>query len=168
MRRSFAAAALAAVAIGLAACATPTPMETAPPSSVASAGVWAYSFDAGPGIAAAVLTGADGRPLVRMQCQAPRGDLIVTDWTFSRTRQGEVQATVSVGTASKTIAARVAGDGAGRQALAFALPTRDPLWDALTPSVTVKTDAGGFTHVWAAEAASRINDVLNSCRNQGS
>ncbi|KAF0179523.1 MAG: hypothetical protein IV086_16760 [Hyphomonadaceae bacterium] len=168
MRRFLAATALAAVAIGLAACATPTTAPTLPPSSVTSAGVWAYSFDAGPGIATAILTGADGRTLVRLQCQAPRGDLIVTDWTFSRVRQGEVATTVTVGSATKSFPARVAGDGAGRQALAFTLPTRDPLWNALTPAATVKTEGGGFTHVWAAESASRINDVLNSCRALGS
>ncbi len=168
MRRFLAAAALAAVALGLAGCAAQTPVQTLPPSSINSAGVWAYSFDAGPGIATAILTGADGQTLVRMQCQAPRGDLIVTDWTFSRTRQGALEATLTVGSATKAFPARVAGDGAGRQALAFTLPTRDPLWNTLSPAVTIKTEAGGFTHVWAAESASRINDVLNSCRNLGS
>jgi len=48
------------------------------------------------------------------------------------------------------------------------LPSRDPMWEALTPSAEVKMVAGGYTHIWAAEAASRINDVLNSCRAQGS
>lgn len=169
MRRFLAAAALGAVALGLTACATPAPSApTLPPASINSAGVWAYSFDAGPGIATAILTGADGHMLVRLQCQAPQGDLIVTDWTFSRVRQGDVAVKVSIDAATKSFTARVAGDGAGRQALAFTLPTRDPLWNMLTPASTVKTEGGGFTHVWAAESASRINDVLNSCRNQGS
>jgi hypothetical protein len=168
MRRFLAAAALAAATLGLAACATPTSAPTLPPTSINSAGVWAFEFDAGPGIATAMLTGADGRTLVRLQCQAPRGDLIVTDWTFSRVRQGDVATTVTVGSATKNFNARVAGDGAGRQALAFTLPTRDPLWNALTPASTIKTEGGGFTHVCAAESASRINYVLNSCRNQGS
>ena len=75
---------------------------------------------------------------------------------------------MTVGSGSKGFPARVAGDGAGRQALTFALPTRDPLWNTLTPAATVQTEGGGFTHVWAAESASRINDVLNSCRNLGS
>jgi hypothetical protein len=48
------------------------------------------------------------------------------------------------------------------------LPSRDPMWNALTPSASVKTVASGYTHVWAPEAASRINDVLNSCRALGS
>lgn len=156
-----------AASLALSACASGQ-TTSLPPSSAASSGVWAYAFDAGPGIATATLTGADGRPLVQLSCQAPRGDLVVTDWMFSRVRQGDVSATVSVGSASKTVSGRVAGDGAGRQALKLSLPSRDPMWNALTPSAPVKTVAGGFTHTWAAESASRINDVLNSCRSLGS
>jgi hypothetical protein len=162
MRRTFLAAALL-----LSACASGQ-TTAAPPMSVTSAGVWAYAFDAGPGIASATLTGADGRLVLRLTCQAPRGDLEVTDWAFSRTRQGDVSATVSVAGQPKTVAGRVAGDGAGRQALTLTLPARDPMWNALTPSAPVRTEAAGFTHVWAPEAASRINDVLNSCRSLGS
>ena len=89
-------------------------------------------------------------------------------WTFSRAHQGDVQSTVSVGAASRTVAARAEGDGAGRQALMFALQPRDPLFAALTPSAEITTVAGGYTHHWAAGAASRINDVINSCRTIGS
>lgn len=165
--RRFLLAAVAA--LGLAACAG-APKETvaAPPTSASSAGVWAYSFDAGPGIATAILTGADNQPLVKLSCQSPNGNLVVTDWTFSRVRQGDAPTTFSVGAQIKQMTARIAGDGAGRQALTISLPSRDPMWNALTPSAPVKTTALGFTHNWAPESASRINDVLNSCRSIGS
>lgn len=161
---------LAAVAVcGLAACAG-SPKETVAPaaSSASSSGVWAYSFDAGPGIATAVMTGADNLPLVKLSCQSPNGNLVVTDWTFSRVRQGDTQATFAIGAQTKQVAARIAGDGAGRQALTMTLPSRDPMWNALAPAAAVKTTASGFTHNWAPESASRINDVLNSCRSLGS
>jgi hypothetical protein len=158
----------AAAALSLAACAS-KPAPDAPPSPLTtSAGTWTYAFDAGPGLASATLSGPDGQPALRVTCEAPRGDLIVTDWTFSRARQGDVQATVSVGGASKPVPARIAGDGAGRIALMTTLPPRDPLFAALTPNAPVKTVAAGYTHIWAAGAASRINDVINSCRTLGS
>lgn len=159
---------LAAAMLALTACASSGETATAPPTSTTSAGVWAYAFDAGPGVATATLTGSDGRPLIKLTCQAPRGDLQVEDWAFSRVRQGDAQATFSLAGQSKTVPARIAGDGAGRIALTMTLPARDPMWNALTPTASVKTVASGFTHVWAPEAASRINDVLNSCRSLGS
>jgi len=165
--RQFLLAAVAA--IGLAACASSHKEVVAPPpTSASSAGVWAYAYDAGPGIATAVLTGADNQPLVRLACQSPNGNLVITDWVFSRVRQGDAPATFSVGAQSKQITARIAGDGAGRQALVITLPSRDPMWNALSPSAPVTTTALGFTHNWAPESASRINDVLNSCRSIGS
>lgn len=158
----------AAVVLGLAACASKPPPVAAPSTTTTSAGVWTYAFDAGPGIAMAVLTGVDNQTLVRVVCQAPRGNLIITDWTFSRGRGGDMTGTFSVGAQSKQTPVRIAGDGAGRQTLSMVLPSRDPMWEALTPTAEVKTVAGGYTHIWAGEAASRLNDVLNSCRAQGS
>lgn len=159
---------LAATVFALAACAS-APAVEAPASPVTtSVGTWTYAFDAGPGLASATLSGADGQPIVRVNCTAPRGDLMITDWTFSRARQGDAQATFSVGGGSKTVPARIAGDGAGRQALTASLPPRDPLFAGLVPSSPVKTAAAGYTHTWAAGAASRINDVINSCRTLGS
>ena len=165
MRRSLFAA--VAVSLAVSACAS-APEPSAPSPVTTSAGTWTYAFDAGPGIASALLSGPDGRAQLRVTCQAPSGDLMVTDWTFSRLRQGDVQATVSVGSASKTVTARAEGDGAGRQALMLALPPRDPLFAALTPSAAITTVAGAYTHHWAPGAASRINDVINSCRTIGS
>jgi len=157
----------AAATLALTACASSGETVTAPPTNTTSSGVWAYAFDAGPGVATATLTGSDGKPLVKLTCQAPRGDLQVQDWTFTR-GQGDTQAMFSLAGQSKTVPARIAGDGAGRIALTMTLPARDPMWNALTPSAPVRTTSGGFTHVWAPEAASRINDVLNSCRALGS
>jgi hypothetical protein len=159
-------AAVAAI-LTLSACAGAPDVQ--PPSPVTtSTGTWTFAFDAGPGIASATLSAADGRPALRVTCEAPRGDLMVTDWTFSRARQGDSQATVSVGGATKTVPARIAGDGAGRQALTLSLPPRDPVFQALTPGAPVRTDAAGYTHNWAPGAASRLNDVINACRTLGS
>ena len=168
MRRPFFAAAFLALAVSLAGCASGPKPEVAPSPITNSAGTWTFAFDAGPGIASATLSGRDGRPDLRITCQAPRGDLMITDWTFSRARQGEVQATVSVGSASKTVSARIEGDGAGRQALMAALAPTDQVFAALTPSAPIRTVASGYTHNWAPGAASRINDVINACRSIGS
>lgn len=159
---------LAAAVLALPACASGPEPIAPPPKDITSAGTWTFAFDAGPGIASATLSGADGRPALRVTCQAPRGDLMVTDWTFSRARQGDAPATVSVGAAQKTVPGRVAGDGAGRQALTFALPPLDPLFAGIAPASPVRTAAGGYSHTWAPGAASRLNDVINSCRTLGS
>lgn len=161
-------AVLSALALGLAACASAPPVEAPPSPATTSAGTWTFAFDAGPGLASAILHAADGRPLLRVTCEAPRGDLQVTDWTFSRARQGEAQATVSVADQGAVTAGRIAGDGAGRQALTFALSPRDPVFGALTPSASVRTAAAGYTHTWAQGAATRLNDVINACRTMGS
>lgn len=156
-----------AAALLLAACAGKPPPAT-PAKAWTSSGTWAFAFDAGPGIASAILSGAEGRPVIRVTCTAPRGDLMITDWTFSLARQGDTTATVTVGEASKTVPARIAGDGAGRQVLTLSLPPRDPLFQALTPNAPMRTQASGYTHTWAPGAASRLNDVINSCRTLGS
>ncbi len=159
---------LVAALVALSACASKPDASAPAPLIFTSTGTWTYAFDAGPGLASATLSGADGQPIVRVTCEASRGDLLITDWTFSSARQGDAQATFSVGGASKTVTARIAGDGAGRQVLTAALPPRDPVFAGLVPSSPVKTVAAGYTHTWAAGAASRINDVINSCRTLGS
>jgi hypothetical protein len=159
---------VAAACLVLSACAGGPAPDAPPPRDFASGGTWAFAFDAGPGIASAILSGPDGRPAIRVTCEAPRGDLAVTDWMFSRARQGETQATVSVAAGSRTVAARVAGDGAGRQALMFQISPLDPVFAALAPAAPVKVEAAGYTHAWAPGAASRLNDVINACRTIGS
>jgi hypothetical protein len=156
-----------AAALLLAACASKPP-PAAPARAWISSGTWAFAFDAGPGIASATLAGADGRPVLRVLCTAPRGDLMITDWTFSLARQGDTSATLTVAAAAKTGPGRIAGDGAGRQVLTFAINPRDPVFQALTPEAPIRTQAAGYTHTWAPGAASRINDVINSCRTLGS
>lgn len=152
-----------AAAFGLAACAS-SPDSAPPPSAVTSTGTWAFAFEAGAGLASATLSGADGKPDLRVTCEPPRGDLMITDWTFTRARHGDTQATVSVGNATRTVAARVGGDGAGRQALTFALSPSDPLLQTPSADAPVRTVASGYTHHWAAGGSSRLNDVITACR----
>jgi hypothetical protein len=159
---------LSAVAVlALAACAS-APAPTPAARDYASSGTWVFAFDAGPGIASATLANAAGETQLRITCVAPHGDLTVTDWTFSRARQGDVEAVVSVGAAQQAVSARISGDGAGRQALMYAVPPQDPVFAALTPASVINTAAAGYTHAWAAGAASRLNDVINACRQLGS
>jgi hypothetical protein len=56
-------------------------------------------------------------------------------------------------------------DGYGSVA---ATPSSDKVFRALTPTAPVSDSTPTRTHVWAAGAASKINDVLNSCRATGS
>lgn len=155
-------------AFTLAACASGPEPAASPSPVTTSAGTWTYAFDAGPGIASATLSAPDGRPALRVTCTAPRGDLMVTDWTFSRARQGDVATTVTVGARTKSVTGRVSGDGAGRVVLSYALPPLDPVFAGMVPASPVRTEAAGYTHNWAAGAASRLNDVINSCRTVGS
>jgi len=167
MRRWMGVAGVALV-LAVSACATSPEPPQPPPKSVTSAGTWTYAFDAGPGLASATLSAADGLPIVRFACKAPDGALLVQDWTFSRARQNGYPATFTLGARSASFAGIVSGDGAGRQALSFQVPAHDAVFADLTPSSPVSTAAAGFTHVWAPGAASRLNDVLNSCHTAGS
>jgi hypothetical protein len=156
--------AVVAASMALAACASSPAPDAPPPRDTLSSGTWTYFFDAGPGIARAELAGADARPQLRITCEAPRGDLKITDWTFSRARQGVTPTTLSVGGQSRALQGVVGGDGAGRVALTWSLSPTDAIFRGLSPSMTLKTAAGGYSHTWAPGAASRLNDVINSCR----
>ncbi|MFZ4068974.1 MAG: lipoprotein [Caulobacterales bacterium] len=167
--RRFILAAVAAVA--LAGCASsPPPAPEAPPrAGVQSAGTWAFSFDPGPGLASATLTGADGKLLVRMSCQAPRGDLQVNDWTFERAAANPaVSVRFGVGAGVYPTSGAIGADGGGRNGLSFSVPSRDPVFRGLNPTASVTIATPTRTHTLAPGAAVRLNDVLNSCRATGS
>lgn len=167
--RRFVVAAVAAVA--LAGCASaPPPRQDGPPrAGVQSAGTWAFSFDPGPGLASATLTGADGKLLVRMSCQAPRGDLQVNDWTFDRAQPNpSVSVRFGVGAGGYQTSGAIAADGGGRMGLSFSVPSADPVFRGLNPTASVTIATPTRTHTLAPGAAVRLNDVLNSCRATGS
>jgi len=164
--RIFAALAAAAT---LAACATTTETPTPPKAQVSSAGSWAYTFDAGSGLARATLSGADGAKLVEVACKAPNGDMAVTDWTWSKASVKEaVPVEFAIGSGKAAPVGRIASAADGRVALQFATPSSDKVFRALTPTAPVSDSTPTRTHVWAAGAATKINDVLNSCRATGS
>lgn len=160
---------VAVAALVVAGCATSgAPKEGDGVGASRSVGTWTFSFDAGPGVASAVLGGPDGLKLFEMTCQSPRGPVSVKDWTFARAKQGETSALLKINAASASLPARVLGTGDGRQALAFEAPAGDAVWRALTPAAAVSIAASGREHVLASGAASRINDVLNACLQRGS
>jgi hypothetical protein len=160
----------ACVAVALAGCASPPKSDPTPPQAhLQSAGTWAFSFDPGPGLAAATLTGADGKLLVRMSCQAPRGDLQVNDWTWERAQPNPGLAVrFGVGAQNYATSGAIGPDGAGRNGLSFTVPGRDPVFRGLNPTAAVTIATPTRTHTLAPGAAVRLNDVLNSCRATGS
>jgi hypothetical protein len=166
MRLAMVIGVAALVLAGCASSGAPAVGEGAGPSR--SVGTWTFSFDAGPGLASAILGGSDGLVLFEMKCQAPRGPVSIKDWTFARAKQGETSATLKINASATTQAARVLGTGDGRQALAFEAPASDPVWRALTPEAQVSVNSGGREHALASGAASRMNDVLNACLQRGS
>lgn len=161
--------ATAAIAAALAACATTTETPTPPKAQVLSSGSWAFTFDAGAGMARAVLSGADGSKLVEVACKAPNGTVDVTDWTWSKAAAKEaVPVEFAIGSGKAGPIGRVAPAADGRNALQFSTPSNDKVFRALTPNAPVSDSTPTRTHVWAAGAATRINDVVNSCRAMGS
>jgi len=166
--RKAASGAVLILGLALAACASSPPVQAPPSNEVRSSGTWTFAFDAGPGLASATLSGPDGLPTVRVTCRAPSGNLEIQDWTFSRSHQGAANAHFSIGAKNGDYPALVGGDGAGRQALSFAVPARDRILFALPLEAEVSTRSGAFTHYWGAGAASRLNDVLNACHPPGS
>lgn len=155
--------AVAGAALALAGCASTPAAAPAPAGPQTSAGTWSFGFDAGPGIANADLKGADGALLARLSCQAPKGPFVVTDWTNA----AEGRASFAIGDAAAAAMA-VVEPVEGRPAAKVAIPVADSVFRALTPAAPVALTINGRTHVLASGAASRVNDVLNSCRATGS
>jgi hypothetical protein len=161
-------AATAALAT-LAACATTETTPTPPKAQITSAGSWAFTFDAGSGLARTVLSGADGSKLVEVACKSPNGAVDVTDWTWSKaSAKDAVPVEFAIGSGKAAPVGRIAPAADGRNALLFSTPSNDRVFRALTPTAPVSTSTPTRTHVWAAGSATRINDVVNSCRAQGS
>jgi hypothetical protein len=166
----------AAVALAmLAACASapdpapePTPAPEAAPISTpapAPAAAWSYSFDAGPGLALARLTQA-GAPLAEIACKAPKGPVEFRDYRLSASTAATAQLTIGSVSATGPVTI-VAGEG-GAKALSLAIDPRDAVFKALAPNSPVGLAAGGQTLAWDANAASRLNDVINACVAKGS
>jgi len=166
VQRSLAALAVLAA---LSACATSTQQTAPPKAQIASSGVWTFSFDAASGVAAARLRGADGANLVDVSCKAPGGAVTVTDWTWSKATVKEaVPVEFTIGSGKAAPIGRIAPAADGRVALQFATPSTDRVFRALTPNAPVTDATATRVHVWAGGAATRINDVVNSCRATGS
>lgn len=157
-------------AAALAACASTDKASDAPPkASVSSSGSWAFAFDAGSGVASATLVGAEGAALVRLSCKAPNGEVQVADYTWGKAKVAEaVPVEFAIGSAKTGPVGRIAPATDGRVALQFATPSNDKVFRALTPNAAVSASTPTRTHAWAAGAATRINDMLNSCRATGS
>ena len=145
--RLFIAAALLSV---LAACASaPTP----------SAGGWSIGYDPATRLSTATQREPNGQVTATFACQAPSGDLIITDYTLS----GASEATVTMGTLSIRVPAHAAGGG-----LAVALPQRPPILSAVGDNVAMTVAAGGRTHTLAPGAGIKLRDVALACWPQGS
>jgi hypothetical protein len=159
-----------AAALALAGCAsTPT---TAPPASGAAAysaqGQWSFAFDAGPGVATATYA-APGKPAeIVLSCAAPRGPFTVQDFTLTAAPRG-ASGQFAIGGSSSNHVAQPLPAADGRTPYTFTLGVRDTVFNALTPNAAVTIAvSGGAPRALPAGAASRINDVLNSCRVSGS
>lgn len=151
---------LAAAAIALAACATPAPE----PVSSRSTGGWTFNYDSVTGLSTAQQTDADGTVSVRVTCQTPSGDMMLTDYRLGRTR-GEQQVRFTIGQEAIT----VPGEGDG-SSLTVRLPRRPPNLGAYAhlSQDTVSLAAGGATHTYATGAVEKFALVANSCWPVGS
>jgi hypothetical protein len=163
MRRYLTAAAtvagLAFVGLNLAGCAsTPTPATPSPPT-------WKYSFESGPGIAAATLISASGKVVTAITCQAPNGDVIIHEYALPPA-SGPSTPTFSIDKA--TIAPAAHNDIGPPPALTLTIPSRDPVWLNLRPTSRVATGRDNQYHWLEAGAAEKIGDVLRTCRQTGS
>jgi hypothetical protein len=112
------------------------------------------------------LSGGDGL-VVRVSCQAPRGDLVITDWMFSTMPAGSAPATIYVGQRSEQ-AFGVIGQAPGGQALTTRISPTASLWDPLPRNAEIRVQAAGAIHYYPEGAAGAISDVINSCRVFGS
>jgi hypothetical protein len=160
MRRSVV---LAFSAIALAACAS----GGSESSSSQASGGWTFAYDAATGVSTATQTSEGGDVSARVTCQAPSGDMVVTDYVIGAARgsRGQQQVQFKVGQESIT----VRGESDGR-ALRVNLPRRPPNLGAYAhlSRDAVSLTAGGRTHTYAEGALEKIALVANSCWVNGS
>jgi hypothetical protein len=155
-------------ALVLSACAStagPRPGATGPTPPVI-AGDWSFDFDAGPGVATATLIDAAGQTRAVVRCQAPRGPIVLTDFSLPPLA-ADRSVSLTIGAyQSTTLGAGVTDNG--RAAVRFSLPPADPVFQAITPHAPVRLATDNRGHVWQPGAALQINAVLNACIAPGS
>ncbi|MGE0045906.1 MAG: hypothetical protein AB7T08_09110 [Hyphomonadaceae bacterium] len=146
-------------AIALAACAS------APPSTTRAAGGWAWQYDPATGLATAQQTSAEGRVTVRVSCQAPSGDLTISDYVLGAGGRGSEQVQFRIGNESITVDGRNEGG-----ATVIRMPRRPPNLQAYAhlSRDAVTLTAGSRSHTYAADAIEKIALVANSCWPVGS
>lgn len=159
----------AGMALGMAACASPPPPPPAPPPfpMLRSTGAWAFDYDAPTRTATATLRSPQGALLVEMSCEAPRGPILVRDWTFALA-PGPVSLGLALGSAEIVAAGVAPASPAGSSGARFALSPLDMAVLDLFEGQTVAVLGPVSGHDWGPDAAGQLIAVANACAPRGS
>lgn len=138
-------------------------LAAAVPAAAQSA-AWSFVYDGGSGLATATMRD-DGDVAVTFTCQAPAGEIMVSDFTLGRGRAST--ATIRIGEFSMNVPSRVERVGRKR-ALVIPLPQSPPVLAAVGPDRAMTISAGGRSHTLAPGAGERLREVAYNCWSQGS
>jgi hypothetical protein len=151
---------LAASAIALASCATaPAPV------TARSDGGWTFEYNAANGVSTATQSNPGGAVTARITCQAPNGDMQLSDYVVGAGLRGSQRARFTIGQETIEVPAEANGT-----ALNVRLPRRPPNLTAYAhlSRDPVSLSAGGRNHAYAAGAVEKFAQVANSCWPVGS
>lgn len=151
------------LALVLGACAsTPPP---AADSGRALSGAWRFTVE--DGLATATLTGASG-PLAVISCQAPRGPVVIADYSFADVRDPAPTARFRLGGVESLAPARISAFNGAQGLVVFIAPS-DAVFQTITATAPVSVGIiGGASATWPAGSAMQVNAVLNACISRGS
>ncbi|MGE0830947.1 MAG: hypothetical protein AB7O04_16560 [Hyphomonadaceae bacterium] len=147
-------------AAALAACAS------APqPTTSRAVGAWSFGYDGATGLYTATQVDEGGRTTARVTCQAPNGDMTITDYVAGVGARGDQQVRFAIGQEAITVPGR--SDG---RTLTVRLPRRPPNLQAYAhlSREPVTVSVGSRTHAYAEGAVVKFAEVANSCWPQGS
>lgn len=121
---------------------------------------WSYAYTNG--VATATQRNDDGDVVATITCAPPRGDMVLTDYTFDRNVRNAREATVAIGWMSITVPAEVKRERR-KHIVSVRLPQRPPVLAAMQPNTPLTVTVNGRTRDLTADGAQQMKDVAFAC-----
>lgn len=121
---------------------------------------WAYEYTNG--VATATERDERGRVIATISCQAPTGDIVVSDFTLARAARRATHSEVRIGVMAVNVPSRVEGRGRNR-ALTINLPQRPPILAAMQPTDQLSVTVNSQSRTLSEGGPQKMREVAYAC-----
>ena len=132
----------------------------APSAGLAQQGAWTYEYTNG--VAIATERDERGRTIATITCQAPTGDIVLSDFTLARAARRATQSEVRIGAIAVLVPSRLEGRGRNR-ALTISLPQRPPILAAGQPTDQLSVTVNSQSRTMSEGAPQKMREVAYAC-----